>query len=216
MLLRELDSERQGAFQGAHNTGFYISAHTTQVNYFGDKLFEGLQRIVRKITAQESAQQASGSAAASTRQRNRERTHACLKKLVFLMNSMQVKSGSELVFPILFDHMSFATHRCWETNLRVPYAKILSAWQEEFEGSLQGLHQNTAVAVRVGFILPATMTGKASQLPTGWLMHPREVPLHDSEHQASMRQHVERRGKMTIGTCTSRLKVSASRPSTKL
>ena len=118
--LRELDSELQGAFQDAHNTGFYINGGTTKVHSLGDKWPEGLQRIVRKITAQKSAQQASGSAAASTRQRNRERTHACLKKLVFLMNSMQVKSGSDLVFPILFDHMSFATHRCWETNMRAP------------------------------------------------------------------------------------------------
>ena len=37
--------------------------------------------------------------------------------------SRQVKSGSELVFPMLFDHMSFATHRCWEINLKVAYAK---------------------------------------------------------------------------------------------
>ena len=37
--------------------------------------------------------------------------------------SLQVKSGSELVFPMLFDHMSFATHRCWEINLKVAYAR---------------------------------------------------------------------------------------------
>ena len=54
-LMRELQSEVQGAFQDAHNTGFYINEYTTKVHSLGDKLFEGMQRIVRKITAQESA-----------------------------------------------------------------------------------------------------------------------------------------------------------------
>ena len=61
--------------------------------------------------------------------------------------SFQVKSESELVFLKLFDHMSFATHRCWEINLKVAYAKTLSAWQEHFKGSLKALHKNSSVRV---------------------------------------------------------------------
>ena len=114
-----------------------------------------------------------------------------LKKFVFLMNSMQVKSGSELVFPILFDHMSFSTHRCWETNIRVPYTKFLNAWQEQYKGSLQSLHHNATVAVRVGFILPADIGGKAQTLPSGWLMIPRNFQGTESTNEASMRQYVE-------------------------
>ena len=69
---------------------------------------QGLQRIAQKIHASE----ADGSVEKlTTRQRNKERVKMVLKKLVHLMNSLQVKSGSELVFPMLFDHMSFATHR---------------------------------------------------------------------------------------------------------
>jgi hypothetical protein len=124
-LLKELERELQGAFQDAHNTGFYINEYTTKVHALGDKLFEGLQRIVRKITAEEAGSLQDAKEPASTRDRNKLRTRAILKKLVFLLNTMQVKSGSELVFPILFDHMSFATHRCWETNMRLPFAKVL-------------------------------------------------------------------------------------------
>ena len=125
--------------------------------------------------------------------RSRHRVHSLSSlTLVFLMNSMQVKSGSELVFPILFDHMSFATHRCWETNLRVPYAKILSAWQDEFKGSLWSLHEHKSVCARVGFILPANMHTKANELPIGLLMLTRDSTSHESVNQASMRQHVER------------------------
>ena len=61
-LLQELDRELQGAFQDAHNTGFYINEYTTKVNALGDKLFEGLQRIVRKITAEEAGSLQNGKA----------------------------------------------------------------------------------------------------------------------------------------------------------
>ena len=187
-LMGELESELQGAFQDAHNTGFYINEYTTKVNVLGDKLFEGMQRIVNKITTQE----ASSDASTTTRQRNKARTHAILKKLVFLLNTMQVKSGSELVFPILFDHMSFSTHRCWETNLRLPFAKVLSAWQTEFKGSLKTLHQSAPVAIRVGFLLPSLIEGKAKQLPDGWLVLPRPSGDNDSGNQVAMREHVEK------------------------
>lgn len=186
-LVKELESELQGAFQDAHNTGFYINEYTTKVHALGDKLFQGMQRIVNKITAEEAA----GSVETTTRQRNKERTRAILKKFVFLLNTMQVKSGSELVFPILFDHMSFSTHRCWETNLRLPFAKVLAAWQAEFKGSLLTLHQNASVAKRVGFLLPSMLSGKPNQLPDGWLVVPRGSGDSDSANQTAMREHVE-------------------------
>ena len=114
-LLQGLERELQGAFQDAHNAGFFINEYTTKVHALGDKLFEGMQRIERKIAADEAGNLQADKVPTSTRERNKIRTRAFLKKLVFLL--MQVKSGSELVSPILFDHMSFATHRCWETNM---------------------------------------------------------------------------------------------------
>ena len=93
--------------------------------------------------------------------------------------SLQAKSGSELVFPMLFDHMSFATHRCWEINLKVAYAKTLSAWQEHFKGSLKALHENSSVSQSIGFLLPALQTGRAKELPVGWLM--QRKPRNDSQ-----------------------------------
>ena len=191
-LLQELERELHGAFQDAHNTGFYINEYTTKVHALGDKLFEGMQRIVRKITAEEAASLQNRKEPTSTREKKKARTRAILKKLVFLLNTMQVKSGSELVFPILFDHMSFATHRCWETNLRLPFAKVLSAWQEEFKGHIQSLHTHAPVALRVGFLLPSSVSGKATELPEGWLLLPRAIKDHESENQSAMRDHVER------------------------
>ena len=76
--------------------------------------------------------------------------------------------------------------------MRLPLAKVLSAWQEEFKGHLQTLHTRASVAMRVGFLLPASVQGKATELPDGWLLLPRSVKDHESENQTAMRDHVER------------------------
>ena len=187
-LLQELEQETQGAFQDAHNQGFYINEYTTKVHALGDKLMQGLQRIAQKIHASE----ADGSVEnLTTRQRNKERVKMVLKKLVHLMNSLQVKSGSELVFPMLFDHMSFATHRCWETNLKVAYAKTLSAWQDHFKGSLKALHEKSSVSQRIGFLLPSLQSGKAKELPVGWLIQPKPHDKTLSANAAATMEQVE-------------------------
>ena len=100
-LLKEIELETTSAFQDAHNAGFYINEYTTKVNALGDKLLQGLQRASPKVLQQEaSAGEVPG------KNKDRERIKAVLKKLTYLMNSLQVKSGSELVFPMLYDHMS--------------------------------------------------------------------------------------------------------------
>ena len=91
------------------------------------------------------------------------------------MNSLQVKSGSELAFPMLFDHMSFSTHRTWEMNMQVPYAKALSSWERHFGGSLKALRQDANFATQLGFILPSRLPGPHQHLPKGWLMVPSQT-----------------------------------------
>ena len=183
-----MEQETQGAFQDAHNQGYYINEYTTKVNALGDKLMQGLKRIAQKIHAAEADANVEK---LTTRQRNKERVKTVLKKLVHLMNSLQVKSGSELVFPMLFDHMSFATHRCWETNLKVAYAKTLFAWQEHFKGSLKALHEKASVSQSIGFLLPAQQTGRASELPAGWLMQRRQHSACQSANAAATMAVVE-------------------------
>ena len=157
-LLKELESECLSAFQDAHNTGFYINEYTTKVNALGDKILEGLRRASEKIVREEAAR-TPDVAEDAKRRADRERIKAVLKKLVYLMNSLQVKSGSELAFPMLFDHMSFSTHRTWEMNMKVPYAKALSSWENHFRGSLKALRQDTNFARQLGFILPSELAG---------------------------------------------------------
>ena len=115
-----------------------------------------------------------------------------LKKFVRLMNSLQVKSGSELVFPMLFDHMSFATHRCWETNLKVAYANSLSAWQDHVKGRLKALHEKASVSQTIGFLLlPSLQSGRAKELPVGWLVQPKPQDKALSANAAATMEQVE-------------------------
>lgn len=81
------------AFQDAHSTGFYINEYTTKVNALGGKILEGLRRASEKIVREEAAR-TPDVAEDAKRRADRERIKAVLKKLVYLMNSLQVKSGS--------------------------------------------------------------------------------------------------------------------------
>ena len=90
------------------------------------------------------------------------------------MNTLQVKSGSELVFPILFDHLSFPTHETWEMNMKVPYAETLSSWESYFEATLKTLRQSATFALKIGVLLPSRLEGPHQELPAGWLMQQKK------------------------------------------
>ena len=104
----------------------------------------------------------------------RKRAKSVLHKFVHLMNSLQIKSGSELAFPILFGHLSFGTHRTWEMNMKVPYARALSSWEKHYKTQLKSLHQNIGdLAINLGYSLPDSLSlgaefdSKVKQLPKG-------------------------------------------------
>ena len=101
-LLTELESECLSAFQDAHISGFYFNGYTTKVNALGEKMLESVRKASEKIVSEEAAR-TPDVAEDAKRRADRERIKAVLKKLVYLMNSLQVKSGSELAFPFLFD-----------------------------------------------------------------------------------------------------------------
>ncbi len=177
VLLEELKSEFHSAFQDARSTGFHINEYTTKVNALGDKLLDGLRRASEKVLRQEDAQKPNLDQTAHQEQRNRIK--AVLKKLVYLMNTLQVKSGSELVFPMLFDHLSFSTHKTWEMNMKVPYAKALSSWESYFKATLKTLRQNATFAMKIGFLWPSRgdEDGPHQELPAGWLMQEKKQEL---------------------------------------
>ena len=174
-LWTEIEAECLHAFQDAHNTGFYVNEYTTKVHALGDKLFEGLRRASRKVLDKETAEDAEESTAKT---KERARIKSMLMKMVNLMNSMQIKSGSELVFPMLFDHMSFSTHRTWEMNMKRPWAKALTSWEKQYKAILKELRKHGDETL--GCFLPSSAPIKdpvlkdlVALLPCGWTVQER-------------------------------------------
>ena len=64
--------------------------------------------------------------------------------MVHLIARLQVKSGAEMAFPVLFGHMSFSTHGTWEVNVRKPVALLWNNWETKHGKSLQRLRRETS------------------------------------------------------------------------
>ena len=68
-----------------------------------------------------------------------------------------------MLFPILFNHMSFQTHHCWCVFVRRAIYLAADSWRR-FYGQMQRHSEGTGTAV-VQFQLP---NGKQVDLPEGW------------------------------------------------
>ena len=77
------------------------------------------------------------------------------------------KSGSEMVFPMLFGHLAFMTHRCWKVFMRKAIYLAAEAWRREY-GQLETVARPPDSCV--AYTLPAT--GDAV-LMTGWTREKR-------------------------------------------
>ena len=120
-VIAEVERESRALFQYQQHTGFYINEYTTKVSVLGDRLLEGLRKAAEKQQDQMDA-----AALDDTNPKMTKARHALqlLRKMVHLIARLQVKSGAEMAFPILFGHMSFSTHRTWEMNARRPVALL--------------------------------------------------------------------------------------------
>ena len=137
---QEVERETRALFQDAHNVGYYINEYTTKVAVLGDKLLQGLRRAAEKQQDQMEATVLEQEAKKVTKAQQALKT---IRKMVHLIARLQVKSGAEMAFPILFGHMSFSTHRTWEVNVRRPVALIWKSWETTNGKSLQRLRQST-------------------------------------------------------------------------
>ena len=104
-------------FVDAHNTGYYVNAYTTKLNPTMDdvlrKLLDGVRRLNdewHKKEAVEKPDENPPDAAAAARRDTYRRTMQVLARFETCFRRASWKGGSEMVFPILFGHLSFMTH----------------------------------------------------------------------------------------------------------
>ena len=94
-----------------------------------------------------------------------------LRKMVHLIARLQVKSGAEMAFPVIFGHMSFSTHRTWEVNVRRPVAMLWKSWEASHGKSLQRLRRCASFRQTLNMFLPQE---RDVELPPDWMV--LEVP----------------------------------------
>ena len=149
--MREAASQAALAmFVDAHNTGYLVNSYTTKLNPTMDgvlqKLLDGVRRLQDDWAREDSKEacsevppgQASGPHEEAVQARsfkNRQafrRTMQVLSRFETCFRRASWKSGAKMVFPILFEHLSFTTHRCWTVFMRKAIYLSAQAWRQAY------------------------------------------------------------------------------------
>jgi hypothetical protein len=140
------------------------------------KLLDGVRRVQDEWEKAETTKRAANEAtnndqsssngltdAASDQRREQyRRTMQMLMRFESSFRRASWKSGCEMVFPILFGHLSFTTHRCWTVFMRKAIYLAAEAWRQHY-GHV-ATHRSVSASAKLDFKLP---TGEVVTLP-GW------------------------------------------------
>ena len=140
-LLREAAAQ----FSDGINTGFYINSYTTKhcptMEGVLEELRVGIQRLEdqrqeerQKIEVTEEANETEKLAA-----KGKSPFAETMRTLMRLSSSYRRcywKSGSEQIFPMLFGHMTFASHRCWTVYVKKAIFLAMATWRALFAHTL--------------------------------------------------------------------------------
>ena len=169
-ILKACAAAAQDMFVDAHNAGYYINSYTTKVNATMDNVLRKIMDGIRNLHTtwqSEVREQSEKSGAAdiqtTKRQESFRKALQTLNRLDTSFRRASWKSGCEMLFPILFSHMSFQTHRCWCVFVRRSIWLAAESWRR-FYGQMAS-HEEATGATLLQFQLPQ---GPAVQLPQGW------------------------------------------------
>ena len=179
-MAKAIEQHALATFVDAHNTSYYVNSYTTKVNPTMDdvlqKLLDGVRRLKDEWQDHEARQQADShdgetppadpsdgktpsgreKAAArvpAARREDFKRTMQVLSRFESCFRRASWKSGSEMVFPMLFGHLAFMTHRCWKVFMRKAIYLAAEAWRREY-GQLET--QAEVPASKLTYQLPET------------------------------------------------------------
>jgi hypothetical protein len=149
-FLREMDRDIIASFSDGINTGFYINAYTTKqcptMEGVLEQMRKGLDRLQqRRETEQQKIREelekrGPGAEMHLTSEEKKAlkgksafgHTMYLLKNLSASYRRCYWKSGSEMLFPILFGHMTFASHRCWTVFMKKATFLAGEAWRKRY------------------------------------------------------------------------------------
>jgi hypothetical protein len=170
--LKSLLESSQAAYSDGINTGFYINSYTTKHCPTMDGVLDEMRTGLERLQEQREAAQEAATAAGLTRARSKfGQVLDVLKRLSALYRRCYWKSGAEMLFPILFGHMTFASHRCWTVFVKKGIFLAAEAWRSQYGRAVR----HAALTDGGGAILQFKRDGYDPEPLPGW----REVKLGD-------------------------------------
>ena len=130
------------------------------------KLLDGVRRVhdewekaesMKRTASEATANEHSGGngltdAASGQRREQYRRTMQMLMRFESSFRRASWESGCEMVFPILFGHLSFTTHRCWTVFMRKAIYLAAEAWRQHY-GHI-ATHRSVTTGAKLDFELP--------------------------------------------------------------
>jgi hypothetical protein len=181
-LLSELSGYAHAAFADGINTGFYVNCYTTKQCPTMEGLLQELQKGIRRLEEQREADETqrakaaecatetglseSASAEANRRKSSFSTALQTLGRLNSSYRRCHWKSGSELVFPILFEHLTFASHRTWKVYIKKAVFMASEAWRRLYGSSV--LHARSKHQQPDGEVLLYKRDGLEDYVLRGW------------------------------------------------
>ena len=170
------------SFADAINTGYYVNSYTTKQCPTMDGVLENLRRglervdaeraiekdklekdcvqlekdLGRQLTIEESKPFKGKSAFAETMR--------TLNRLSSSYRRCQWKSGAEMIFPILYGHMTFASHRCWTIYVKKAVFQAAESWRQLYGNSIR----HAAIKTGGGAIIQHLRQGMDPYPLQGW------------------------------------------------
>lgn len=170
--LKNLLESSQAAYSDGINTGFYINSYTTKHCPTMDGVLDEMRTGLERLQEQREAAQEAATAAGLTRVRSKfGQVLDVLKRLSASYRRCYWKSGAEMLFPILFGHMTFASHRCWTVFVKKGIFLAAEAWRSQYGRAVR----HAALTDGGGAILQFKRDGYDPEPLPGW----REVKLGD-------------------------------------
>lgn len=181
-LADELEQEAVASFSDGVNIGFYINAYTTRQCPTMGGVLEELRAGLQLLNARREAEQARvkeelaalgpdaenrPSPAEKKALKGRSRfgeTLDVLKRLSASYRRCYWKSGSEMLFPIFFCHLTFASHRCWTISIKKGVFLAAEAWRQEYGSAVR----HAALKEGRGEVLQYVRAGADPYPMMGW------------------------------------------------
>ena len=188
---KDLQLMLQQMFIDTHNTGFYVNMYTTKMGVgmaeFMKHLRAGIERVVTELNSEDQKLAAEakiiGSGPKSVSMAKR------VARILLRINTSYTRckhiGGAELVFPIVFGHLCYGTHKTWNVWTKTAVWRALESWRR----SCGSLHVATSAQMEEPQQMVHAVRGKLDYLPTDWVLDGETVKapdgsIYDSVHHA--------------------------------